>query len=205
MSIQMKDLQTLIGVKADGAFGPNTLKDARNYFKLTSEQAAHFFAQCSHESGEFKVFEENLNYSSEGLMKTFKKYFPTKALADQYARKPEKIANRVYSSRMGNGDEATGDGWKFRGRGPIQLTGKSNYTEFAKHVGDASILSDPDIVEVKYAFHSAKFFFDKNGIWSKCNVVNDASIKAVTRAVNGGEKGLQHRRDLTYKYYSWLK
>lgn len=205
MSNQIIELQRQIGVKADGDFGPNTLRAMMLYYKLTKEQAAHFAGQCSHESGEFKVFVENLNYTADGLMKTFKKYFPTKALADQYARKPQAIANRVYANRMGNGDEGSGDGWKFRGRSAIQSTGRSNYTALSKYLGDPTIITNPDQVELKYAFQAAKFFFDSNKLWSLCNVVNDQSIKAVTLKINGGTNGLDHRIALTKKYYGWLK
>lgn len=204
MSSQIIELQRLIGAKPDGVFGPNTLKAAAKHFALTNEQAAHFFGQAGHETGEFKVFVENLNYSADGLRRTFGKYFTTQALANQYARKPEAIANRVYASRMGNGNEASGDGWRFRGRGALQTTGRNNYTEFATYMKDPSILTLPDQVASKYAFHAAKFFFDKNKLWSLCNVVNTTSITAVTKRVNGGTNGLAHRIELTNKYYDWL-
>ena len=122
-------LQKKIGVKPDGAFGPGTLKAAMAFYKMSPERAAHFFAQTGHETGEFKLFSENLKYSADGLKKVFSKYFPDD-LAKAYAHQPEKIANRVYASRMGNGDEKSGDGWKYRGRGALQLTGKSNYNAF---------------------------------------------------------------------------
>jgi len=205
MSTQIKELQSLIGVKADGQFGPATLKAARQYFKLTNEQAAHFFGQCAHETGEFSIFEENLNYSAQGLMKVFKKYFPTESATKQYAKKPQWIANKVYGGRMGNGDENSGDGWKFRGRGALQLTGKSNYQAFAQYIGSDVVLQDPDLVEHQYAFHTAKFFFDRNSLWTLCSTVTDASITSVTKRVNGGVNGLDHRKALTKKFYGWLK
>ena len=114
--MSLKSLQTKIGVAADGAFGPGTLKAAMAYYKMTPERAAHFFAQTAHETGGFKAFSENLNYSAQGLQSIFGKYFPG-LLEESYARNPEKIANRVYADRMGNGAEASGDGWKYRGRG----------------------------------------------------------------------------------------
>ena len=118
--MSLKTLQTKLGLTADGAFGPGTMKAAMKLYNLTPERAAHFFAQTGHETGDFKVYNENLNYSAQGLQGIFGKYFPGN-LEESYARQPEKIANRVYASRMGNGDEASGDGWKFRGRGAIQL------------------------------------------------------------------------------------
>lgn len=204
MSNALITLQTKIGATADGSFGPNTLKLAAKHFGLTNEQAAHFFGQCAHESGGFRLFTENLNYSADGLLKIFGKYFPNRALANQYARQPAKIASRVYANRMGNGDEVSGDGWKYRGRGAIQLTGKDNYQQFASGIGAPSILSDPDQVADAWAFESAKFFFDKNGLWSLCGTVDDASITKVTRRVNGGTHGLKERQSLTKRYYSWL-
>ena len=133
--MSVKILQEKIGAAADGAWGPGTLKAAQAFYKLSDARAAHFFAQCAHESGGFVTFNENLNYSDKGLNGTFKKYFPTIASTAGYARKPEKIANKVYGGRMGNGPEASGDGYKYRGRGAIQLTGKSNYEAFAKYQG----------------------------------------------------------------------
>jgi putative chitinase len=205
MSEAMKQLQLKIGATADGEFGPNTLKLAAKHFRLTNEQAAHMFGQCSHESGHFTVFSENLNYSAKGLLGTFKKYFPTSALAEQYARKPEKIANRVYANRMGNGNEASGDGWKFRGRSALQTTGHDNYALLAEHLNDPQVMVNPDIVASKYAFDAAKFFFDHNNLWALCATVTDASILAVTKRVNGGTNGLAERVELTKKYYGWLK
>lgn len=203
--MSIKALQTKIGVTADGAFGPGTLKAVMNYYKLTAERAAHFFAQTAHETGEYKSFSENLNYSADGLKKVFSKYFPG-TLNESYAKQPEKIANRVYGNRMGNGDETSGEGWKFRGRGALQLTGKSNYAAFSKYLNKPEIMTDPDLVAGEYAFESAMFFFDNNKLWSICDQgVNDASILALTKRINGGTLGLDHRKSLTIKYYGWLK
>jgi putative chitinase len=198
------DLQKKIGTTADGQFGPGTLKAAAAFFKLSPERAAHFFGQCSHETGEFKLFEENLNYSADGLKRIFSKYFPADATALGYSRKPEKIANRVYSNRMGNGNEASGDGWKFRGRGALQTTGKDNYKQLAEHVKNPEILTNPDLVETTYAFEAALFYFDRNGLWKYCDVVDDAHILKVTKAVNGGTNGLDHRNKITKKYYGYF-
>lgn len=197
-------LQSKCGVAADGKWGPGTYKAARNYFKLTGNQAAHFFGQCAHESGNFKVFSENLNYSADGLTKIFKKYFPTLAAAQGYARKPEKIANKVYANRMGNGPEASGDGWKFRGRGPIQLTGKDNYTAFANDIGRPDVLTNPDIVATELAFESALWFFRKNGLLAVADKgVSTAVITQITKRVNGGTHGLDDRIAKTTKFAGW--
>ncbi len=150
--MSLKSLQAKIGIAADGAWGPGTFKAAMAYYKFTPVRAAHFFAQTAHETGGYKAFGENLNYNAAGLMGIFKKYFPDMATANRYARQPEKIANRVYADRMGNGNEASGDGWKFRGRGALQLTGKANYEAFAKYLGNDEVLTNPDTVATKYAF-----------------------------------------------------
>ena len=203
--MSLKALQEKIGATADGAFGPGTMKKAMEFYKLTPVRAAHFFAQTAHETGGFKAFAENLNYSGDGLKNTFKKYFPGN-LNELYARQPEKIANRVYASRMGNGDEKSGDGYKFRGRGALQLTGKDNYGAFADYLNKPEILTNPDLVATTYSFESAMFFFDKNKLWSICDQgVNDASILALTKRINGGTHGLADRSEKTKKYYEYVK
>jgi putative chitinase len=200
----MAALQTKCGVPADGKWGPNTYRAARNYFKLTNNQAAHFFGQCAHESGNFKTFSENLNYSAQGLNGVFKKYFPTTASTVGYVRKPEKIANKVYANRMGNGPESSGDGWKFRGRGPIQLTGKNNYTQFSQDIGRPDVLTNPDIVATELAFESALWFFRKNNLFAIADKgVTDAVITQITRRVNGGTHGLDDRLKKTKQFANW--
>ena len=160
----------------------------------TPQRVAAFLAQCGHESGGWTTFQENLNYSAQGLCNTFKKYFPTLEVATPYARKPEKIANRVYANRMGNGPEESGDGYLYRGRGPIQLTGKSNYTQFAKDMFDdwQNLLDNPDWVteDKDFALMSAIWFWNKN----KLNVQADSGdIKLMTKKINGGYIGLEDR------------
>lgn len=204
--MSLKSLQTKIGVGADGAFGPGTLKAAMAYYKMTPERAAHFFAQTAHESGNFKAFAENLNYGASGLTTTFKKYFPTAEKALLYERKPEKIANLVYGNRMGNGDEASGDGFKFRGRGALQLTGKDNYKVFSEYLKNPEIMTNPDLVATEFAFESAIFFFDRNKLWDICDKgVNKDTILALTKRINGGTHGLADREEKTLKYYGYLK
>ena len=203
MSIKL--LQEKIGVTADGAFGPNTLRAAMAFYEMTPYRAAHFFGQTGHETAAFKLFSENLNYSANGLSKIFGKYFPGD-LEEEYARKPEKIASRVYGNRMGNGDEESGDGWKYRGRGALQLTGKNNYTAFAKYLDKPEILDNPDLVATEYAFESAMFFFDKNNLWNICDKgIDSNTITKLTRRINGGTNGLDHRKVLTLKYYEYVK
>jgi putative chitinase len=165
---------------------------------------AHFLSQCAHESAGFRAVTENLNYSAIGLRTTFKKYFPTESLAIKYQRKPIMIANRVYANRMGNGDESIGDGYKFRGRGYIQLTGKSNYIAFGKSIDD-DLVNNPDKVATDYPLLSAAWFFHKNGI----HKISDggatrANVEAVTRRVNGGLIGIDHRLSEFEKYYKLL-
>jgi len=203
--MSLKSLQERAGVAADGAFGPGTMKAAMTLLKLTPIRAAHFFAQTSHETGGFKAFSENLNYSAQGLQGIFGKYFPG-TLEESYARQPEKIANRVYASRMGNGDEASGDGWKYRGRGALQLTGKANYEAFAKYLGTNEVMENPDLVATKFAFESAMFFFERNKLWTICDKgINDAAILELTKRINGGTHGLEDRKAKTYKYYEYVK
>lgn len=159
----------------------------------TPLRLAHFLAQCGHESAGFKAVSENLNYGAKGLMGTFKKYFPTEALAKAYERQPEKIASKVYASRMGNGDEASKDGWKFRGRGYIQLTGHDNYAAFDKTVED-DILANPDLVATKYPLLSAAWFWSKTGLNAVADKgATDADVTAITKRVNGGTIGLPDR------------
>jgi putative chitinase len=174
-------------------------------FNITNNlRLAHFLSQCGHESGGFKAVSENLNYSADGLKRIFGKYFPG-TLAESYAKQPEKIAARVYGGRMGNGDETTKEGSKFRGRGYIQLTGKSNYTNFTKFIGEDCI-SNPDLVATKYPLASAAFFFDSNKLWAICDKGDDdATVTAVTKRVNGGTIGLPDRIKHFKEYYNLLK
>jgi putative chitinase len=174
-------------------------------FNITNNlRLAHFLAQCGHESGGFRAVQENLNYSAKGLATTFKKYFLTEAAAGPYARNPQKIASKVYGGRMGNGPESTGDGYKYRGRGYIQLTGKQNYTNFAKFIGEDTV-NNPDLVATKYPLASAAFFFDSNKLWSICDKgADNATVTAVTKRVNGGTIGLADRIKHFNEYYKLL-
>ncbi|HEY8186950.1 MAG TPA: peptidoglycan-binding protein [Pyrinomonadaceae bacterium] len=158
----------------------------------TNLRLAHFLAQCALESTGFTATVENLNYSAQRIPQVFGKYFknvdPT-----PYAHNPQKLGSRVYANRMGNGDEASGDGYKFRGRGYIQLTGKNNYTSFSQYVGEDCV-ANPDLVATKYPLSSAAFYFSSNNIWAICNQgATDATVTKVTKAVNGGTHGLAER------------
>lgn len=167
----------------------------------TPRRVAHFLAQIAQESGELKYTVENLNYSAAGLLRTFRKYFPSTQMANDYARNPEKIANRVYANRLGNGDEQSGDGWKYRGRGLIQLTGKSNYMAYYEHLTSKGILVPSNIDELSLPYHavlSACWFWQKNKINILADGTSDSAVcEAITRRVNGGTNGLENRK----KYY----
>jgi len=170
----------------------------------TPLRLAHFLAQCGHESGGFKVTQENLNYSAKGLMGIFKKYFPTEQLAESYQRQPQKIANKVYANRMLNGPETSGDGFKFRGRGYIQLTGKDNYTQFGKAIGE-DIASNPDLVSGKHALLSAAWFWSKNGLNKIADSGStDTVVTSITKRVNGGTIGLADRIKHFKEYFHLL-
>ena len=158
----------------------------------TPERIASFLAQCGHESAGFTVLQENLNYSAEGLNKIFHKYFPTLESAQPYARKPEMIANRVYANRMGNGDEQSGEGYRYRGRGPIQLTGKDNYAACSDFLfQDDTLLNDPDmLLDPEYALHSACWFWWKNDLNT---FADSADLVTMTKRINGGTIGLDDR------------
>jgi putative chitinase len=173
-------------------------------FKInTPLRLAHFLAQCGHESGGFKAVQENLNYSADGLKKIFPKYFPGN-LAESYARNPEKIASKVYGGRMGNGDETTKEGFKFRGRGYLQTTGKNNYAQFSKFI-EEDCVANPDLVATKYPLASAAFFFEVNKLWSICDRgADDATVTALTRRINGGTIGLPHRLSEFKKFHQLL-
>ena len=156
----------------------------------TPLRVAHFVAQCAHESGNFVFIRENLNYKAASLQKIFAKYFPTAELAAQYANKPERIANRIYASRMGNGPEASGDGYRYCGRGLIQLTGKDNYTFFAGSLGITVEEASEYLATFEGAAQSACWFWEQNNL----NRFADADdVKGLTRAINGGYIGLDDR------------
>ena len=178
------------------------IPDVMTKFKIdTALKLAHFISQCGHESGGFKLVNENLNYGAKGLLGTFPKYFNAETAA-LYERKPEKIANIVYASRMGNGDKTTGDGYKFRGRGYIQLTGRDNYVAFSKAINE-DLTMNPDLVATKYPLLSAAWFFQR--CLPKCTDASDAAVTAVTKCVNGGTIGLEDRKKHFKEYHALLQ
>ena len=190
------DIQPIKPLLPESIF--NRLPEVMKRYEInTPKRLAHFLSQCGHESGGFKLFSENLNYSAEGLVKIFGKYFNAET-APAYARKPERIANKVYANRMANGNEESGDGWKFRGRGLIQLTGCANYTAYDKAVPE-SVLENPDLVAGVLALDSAGWFWNTNGL----NKISDAGdVTAVTKRVNGGTHGLADRQS---RYDAFIK
>jgi putative chitinase len=198
------DISKLKGHVPDAVL--SQLPDTIAKFELnTPLRLAHFLAQAGHESGGFKAVNENLNYGAKGLLGIFKKYFPTADKAALYERKPEKIANLVYGSRMGNGPEASGDGYRYRGRGYIQLTGKDNYKAFDQVV-EENITENPDLVSTKYPLMSAAWFFHKNGLHKIADKgATDAVVTEVTKRVNGGVIGLADRLKHFKEYHGLLK
>lgn len=192
------------GLVADGILGKNTIQKMRCVFDIkTDAQMAHFLANIHHETGGFRADTENLNYSASGLLGVFPKYFD-ESTANLYNRQPEKIANRVYANRMGNGNEKSGDGWKYRGRGALQLTGKDNYKAFASFLGDVSVVTNPDIVAAKYYWQSALFYFTRNNLWNLMKGNDPETVKAVRKAVNGGYNGLREVQEKFVHYYNLI-
>lgn len=202
MSDAMKQLQKKVGVVADGAFGPNTARAIAKHYDLSPNRAAHLLGQASHESGGFKLTRENLNYSAETMCRVWPSRFKTVEEAMPYARNPKALADKVYSNRMGNGE---GEGHVWIGRGFLQLTGKDNYRAFASDMRVPEIMQDPSLVETDYAMETAMWFFDKNGLWEIADEgVNEGTIKRITKRVNGGYVGLDHRLHETKKIHGWL-
>lgn len=169
------------------------------------KRCSHFLGQCAVESMNFTQYTENLNYSVQGLMSIFRKHFPNVTVAAEYARQPERIANKVYADRMGNSNETSGDGWRYRGRGALQCTGKSNY----KALGDylkVDLINNPDLVATIYPLHSAEWFFTSHNLWSICDLgVDTATITTVSKKINGGDHGLSSRIEKTLHYWNILQ
>lgn len=208
----IKEFQKNNGLVADGIVGKNTLKKFSDIHRMTEEETAHFFGQTDVETGGFKKGSESLYYTTvAGLRSTFYSPFKDKsdAFVSQYLRNSEKCANYVYANRMGNGNEASGDGYKFRGRSAVQLTGRDNYTEFAKSICDPRVLEQPNLLAEEYFFEGALYYFNKNKLWKYCKEVNKENILKVSRAINLGNafsKGTPHalkeRQNRTLKYYN---
>ena len=181
------------------------IPDTAARFNITNAlRLAHFLAQCNHESAGFKAIRENLNYSADVLKKNFSKYIPDELIND-YARNPEKIGSRVYADRLGNGNEASGEGYLYRGRGYIQLTGKDNYSLFSTFIGEDTV-ADPDLVATKFPLSSAAFYFDSNKLWTICDQGNsDDVVRAVTKRINTGLLGLDERTRYFHDFYNLLQ
>lgn len=206
MSDKIKEFQAENGLVSDGIIGRKTIQAMRCKWGIqTDAQMANFLSQVHHETGGFTASVENLNYSEQTLLKVFPKYFGVGKLpASQYARKPEAIANVVYANRMGNGNTQSGDGWKYRGRGALQLTGKDNYKAFSAYVSDPNVITNPELVGTKYYWESALFYFTRNNLWNLMKGNTDADVKAVRKAVNGGYIGLNDVQELFDKYYKMI-
>lgn len=205
IQILQKDLNLL----SDGNIGKITFGALRMKWNLTPIQLAHFLGQCEHETGGFNIWEENLNYSSEGLLKIFPKYYPDSLLAVKHQRKPSVIANHVYGGRMGNNHP--NDGWHFKGRGAIQLTGRTNYRLFAESVNTPTIMINPDLVSYHYAFDAGVWYFNENNLFRLCTDLSEETILKISRAVNLGNpnsKGMPHgfedRKAKTLKYAKYI-
>ena len=203
MSEAMKKLQEKCGSTPDGAFGPNTARAIAKHYDLSPNRAAHLLGQAAHESGGFTITKENLYYSTpERICKVWPSRFKTVEDAMPYAKNPRALADKVYSNRMGNGE---GEGHIYIGRGFIQLTGKDNYRSFASDMRVPDVMNDPSLVETDYAFESAMWFFEKNGLFKMAdNGIGTDNIKSITKRVNGGTHGLDDRINQTQKIYGWL-
>ena len=199
----MQNLQQRIGASTDGSFGPNTARAITKHFGLSAERSAHLLGQASHESGGFTRVCEGLYYSSpDRIRKVWPTRFKTVADAEPYARNPKALADKVYSNRMGNGEN---EGSVFIGRGFLQLTGKDNYRSFAADMRLPEVMTDPSLIETDYAFETAYWFFEKNRLFKIADEgVNTDTIEKITKRVNGGYHGLQDRMDQTNKIYGWL-
>ena len=204
MNDAMRKLQVKVGVGADNEFGPNTARAIASHYGLSPERGAHLLGQAAHESGGFKRSRENLNYSWKGLMNTWPTRFKTEAEAREYHRQPSKIARKVYL-RESLGNETEDDAENFIGRGWLQLTGKANYQSFASDMGVPDVMTDPSLVEEEYAFETAQWFFNKNGLFKLADEgVSEEVIKKITRKVNGGHHGLTDRIAKTKQIHLWL-
>jgi len=203
MTLAMQKLQERIGASTDGSFGPNTARAITKHFGLSTERSAHLLGQASHESGGFTRVCESLYYSSpDRIRKVWPSRFKTVSDAEPYARNPKALADKVYSNRMGNGEN---EGSVFIGRGFLQLTGKDNYRSFASDMRLPEVMTDPSLIETDYAFETAYWFFEKNKLFKIADEgVNTNTIEKITKRVNGGYHGLQDRLDQTNKIFGWL-
>ena len=204
MSKAMERLQEKIGSTPDGAFGPNTARAIAKFYELTPECGAHLLGQAAHESANFTLTKENLNYSVASMMRVWPSRFPTKDSAEPYARNPKALAEKVYFDRMGNDTKEKAS--LYIGRGFLQLTGFRNHKSFAADMALPEVLEDPSLLETEYAFETALWFFKRNDLFKIADDgVNDETIKKITKRVNGGYHGLEDRIDKTKKIFNYLK
>lgn len=200
---RIKEIQRSIGAVADGVIGNETLTKFQCKYGIPSKaMVALFFGTIAHESGDFTIVEESGMYSAERLRAIFPKYFPTMEMAKQYAYKPEKIFNLTYGGRMGN--NMPGDGYKFRGRGFMQTTGKYSYDRLGKFLG-VDLIKNPNLVATKYPLESSIFYFTDNKLWGLVNDISEESIRLIRKRVNGGYNGLDDVRNKVKKYYNLMK
>lgn len=208
--MDIRDFQKSEGLVPDGVVGKKTVQAFKRVYNWTNEQVSHFLGQTHIESRGFRDTTENMNYSASRLAQVWPQRYAlnpqsTHKIPNELAKRlsgdPEAIANNVYANRMGNGSEETGDGWKHRGRGYIQLTGKTQHYDFADYVGDPDIKRSPAKIAEKYQIESAIYYFEKNKLFRGLLNVDYATIKRLTKAVNGGFHGLKERKEQTEKYY----
>jgi len=204
MSNAMRKLQTKIGVSADNSFGPNTARAIAKHYELSNKRAAHLMGQAHHESGGFKLTKENLSYSVEAMMRVWPRRFPTKESAEPFARNPKALAENVYFGRMGNDTKEKAS--LYLGRGFLQLTGYNNVKAFASDMGLPEVIEDPSLLEEEYAFETAVWFFNTNGLYKIADTgVDGEVIRAITKRVNGGYHGIDDRIYQTTKIHTWLE
>ena len=204
MSNALKLLQQKCGCSPDGAFGPNTARAIVEHYDLSPERGAHLLGQVVHESGTFRYTRENLNYSVDAMMKVWPSRFPTEEYAKPYERNPKALAENVCFGRMGNDSKEKAS--LYIGRGFLQLTGYDNVKAFAADMGKPEVIQDPSLLEEEYAMDTAIWFFDSNKLWKICDEgVNDDTIKRLTKRINGGYTGLDHRIKETNKIYDWIQ
>lgn len=198
---RIKQIQRTVGANPDGVIGNETLTKFGKKYGINKAMVAHFFGNLDHESGGFSIVEESGMYSANRLVQIFGKYFNAKT-AKQYAYKPEAIFNKTYSGRMGN--NMPGDGWKYRGRGYMQTTGKYSYDRLGKFLG-VDLIKNPDLVATTYPLESAIFYFNDNKLWGLVNDISEESIKLIRKRVNGGLNGIDDVRNKVKKYYNLMK
>ncbi|MCW4470619.1 glycoside hydrolase family 19 protein [Flavobacterium sp. MFBS3-15] len=209
--VHIVEFQKKYALKPDGIIGKEVINKMCEVFGISNNaQIAHFLANADHETGGFKTDTENLNYSANRLVKIWPSRFAgpdmkPNDLAKKLANHAEAIANNVYAGRMGNGSESSGDGWRYRGRGAIQLTGKKNYKQFSEFMNDRKIMTNPETVAMAYFWHSAVFYFTTNKLWDKMKGCEPCDVKNIRKAVNGGYIGLENVQKKFLYYHNLIR